>query len=214
MTHSHLPATFLTDRFADAVAYATVLHAAQIRKGTSVPYIAHLLGVASLVLEAGGDEDMAIGGLLHDAAEDQGGEARLRDIEARFDSVVAGYVRACSDYLGDDPEAKPPWRLRKETYLADLRGHGRNAIIVSMGDKVHNARAIWTDLLNGVDVQAKFKPEADILWYYGECLTIAEQFDVPLAVRTPLSQAIEGIRAELDARALASAGRSQGVHAE
>ncbi len=107
-----------------------------------------------------------------------------------------------------------PWRPRKETYLADLPGHGRNAIIVSMGDKVHNARAIWTDLLNGVDVQAKFKPEADILWYYGECLTIAEQFDVPLAVRTPLSQAIEGIRAELDARALASAGRSQGVHAE
>ncbi len=93
MTPLDLPATFLTGRFADAVAYATVLHATQIRKGTRVPYIAHLLGVASLVLEAGGDEDMAIGGLLHDAAEDQGGEARLRDIEARFGSVVAGYVR-------------------------------------------------------------------------------------------------------------------------
>jgi (p)ppGpp synthase/HD superfamily hydrolase len=199
MTRLILPATFVTDRFADAVAYASALHATQIRKGTRVPYVAHLLAVASLVLEAEGDEDMAIGGLLHDAAEDQGGERRLHDIEARYGATVSGYVRACTDYLGDDPANKPPWRARKEQYLADLPGHGVKAVIVSMADKVHNARAIWTDLLNGVDVATKFKPEADVLWYYGECLRIAEEFDVPTAIRTPLAQAVEGIRVELDA---------------
>ena len=110
MTHHDLPATFLTERFTNAVGYASALHATQIRKGTRVPYIAHLLGVASLILEADGDEDMVIGGLLHDAAEDQGGEARLHDIGTRYGNDVEDYVRACSDYLGDDPSPKPPWR--------------------------------------------------------------------------------------------------------
>lgn len=194
------PATFLSDRFADAVAYASIVHATQLRKGTTVPYVAHLLGVASLVLEAGGDEDMAIGGLLHDAAEDQGGERRLLDIRVRFGTTVAGYVRACTDYLGDDPTSKPSWWVRKRQYLADLPRHGVNAVTVSMADKVHNARTIWTDLLNGVDVTAKFKPEADVLWYYGECLRITDEFDLSPAIRTPLAQALDGIRCELDAR--------------
>ncbi len=93
------PATMLTRRYADAVGYACEVHARQVRKGTRVPYVAHLIGVSSLVLEAGADEDLAIAALLHDAAEDHGGEARLADIEGRFGARVAGVVRDCSDSL-------------------------------------------------------------------------------------------------------------------
>jgi (p)ppGpp synthase/HD superfamily hydrolase len=200
MTHPHLPATFLTTRFDEAVAYAAALHATQIRKGTRVPYIAHLLGVASLVLEADGDEDMTIGGLLHDAAEDQGGEVRLHDIKARFGTAVAGYVRACSDYLGTDPSQKPPWRPRKEMYLKQLRTEGVKTVTVSMADKVHNARSIITDLHNGIWVFDKFKATPDdTIWYYTSCLEIARAKDVSPALVTPLERAVQGMRDEVAA---------------
>lgn len=198
MTSTDYPATHLTSKFTEAVAYASALHATQIRKGTAVPYIAHLLGVASLVLEAEGDEDMVIGGLLHDAAEDQGGEARLRDIEARFGDAVAHYVHACSDYLGDDPSAKPPWRPRKENYLTRLRTEDVKTVTVSMADKVHNARSIITDLHNGIWVFDKFKVEPDdTIWYYRSCLEIAGDKGVPRALVTPLERAVQAMRDEV-----------------
>jgi (p)ppGpp synthase/HD superfamily hydrolase len=89
--------TALTDRFDRALLYATHVHGGQVRKETTIPYIAHLLAVAATVLEYGGSEDMAIAGLLHDAAEDQGGEPRLADIRNRFGDRVTDIVHACSD---------------------------------------------------------------------------------------------------------------------
>ena len=146
MTETQNPGIHLTTRFTDAVAYATALHATQVRKGTDIPYVSHLLGVASLVIEAGGSEDMAIAGLLHDAGEDQGGEARVRDIEARFGKGVADMVRTCSDTLVADRADKEPHAERKRDYLDRLRQAPDSHVTVSIADKVHNARSILTDL--------------------------------------------------------------------
>lgn len=191
--------THLTPRFTEAVAYAAALHATQLRKSTDVPYIAHLLGVASLVLEAEGDEDMAIAGLLHDAAEDQGGEARLHDIEARFGSRVALFVRSCSDSLAADPRQKEEYALRKSRYLAHLRQADRDTVTVATADKVHNARAIHTDLQNGIDVFARFNGTAEqILAYYDACIETARAAEVSASLVTPLITAVAGIRVELD----------------
>src|SRR5438876_1568121 len=109
--------TQLGNRFEEAVLYATHVHGGHTRKGTTIPYIAHLLAVTALVLEDDGDEDDAIAALLHDAAEDQGGRERLEDIGSRFGQRVAGIVEACSDTL-ETP--KPPWRERKQSYLQHL----------------------------------------------------------------------------------------------
>ncbi len=111
-----------------------------------MPYVAHLLGVASLVLEDGGDEDEAIGALLHDAAEDQGGQDRLDDIAARFGATVARIVEGCSDTL-ESP--KPPWRTRKAGYLARLEGEPPAVLRVSLADKLFNARSIVRDVEDG-----------------------------------------------------------------
>src|SRR5271157_5627946 len=105
----------LTSRFDDAFRYAHFLHRAQTRKGTAIPYISHLMGVAALVIEHGGDEDQAIAALLHDGPEDQGGRATLTDIERRFGAGVAKIDSDCTDAW---TEPKPEWRLRKEAYLA------------------------------------------------------------------------------------------------
>ena len=191
------PALFLSQRFVDAVAYATALHATQTRKGTSIPYIAHLLGVASLVLEAGGSEDAAIGALLHDAAEDQGGQARLDDIAARFGTDVASIVESCSDYLGDDPANKPPWRERKEAYLRHLESEASgDALLVAIADKAHNARSIHTDLMReGVATMGRFNAAFDqTLWYYGACLRIAIERGVTRRLTVPLQVALDGMR--------------------
>lgn len=191
------PALFLTQRFIDAVAYATALHATQTRKGSDIPYISHLLGVASLVLEAGGSENAAIGALLHDAAEDQGGHARLHDIRARFGPEVAEIVQSCSDYLGDDPANKPPWPLRKSDYLHHLEFEASgDTLIVAIADKVHNARSIHTDLQReGVATMGRFNADFhQTIWYYESCLRIAERRGVTRRLTEPLRIAIEGIR--------------------
>ncbi len=207
MTHSDLPAIYLTGRFADAVAYASALHATQIRKGTRVPYVAHLLGVASLVLEAGGDEDMAIGGLLHDAGEDQGGEPRIHDIEARFGPTVAGYVRSCSDSLVADRRHKAPWAERKRDYLAHLAQADVKTVTVSMADKVHNARSIITDLHNGIWVFKKFSATPqETIGYYAACLETARAKGVSPALVTPLERAVQGMREEVAAWPAPDAG--------
>jgi (p)ppGpp synthase/HD superfamily hydrolase len=132
----------LTARFADAVAFAMTAHGDQTRKGTDVPYLSHLLAVASLVLEAGGDEDMAIAGLLHDTIEDTA--VTSADIESRFGSRVASIVEGCTD---TDETPKPPWRPRKERYLAHLRSPATPAevLVVSRADKLHNARTMLVD---------------------------------------------------------------------
>jgi (p)ppGpp synthase/HD superfamily hydrolase len=116
--------------------------ATQLRKGTSIPYLSHLMAVSALVLEHGGDEEQAIAGLLHDAAEDQGGETTLREIERRYGNDVARIVADCTDAW---TEPRPPWRQRKEAYLAKLPTKPARSLLVSLADKAHNASAILRD---------------------------------------------------------------------
>jgi (p)ppGpp synthase/HD superfamily hydrolase len=129
--------------FHDALAYASALHANQFRKGTTIPYVSHLLAVASIVLEAGGTEDEAIAALLHDGPEDQGGERTLDAIRRRFGATVADIVAACSDTF-ENP--KPEWRKRKQTYVEHLKKSTCSTLLVSAADKLHNARATLRDL--------------------------------------------------------------------
>lgn len=154
-----------TDRFDEALAYASRLHRAQVRKGSGIPYVSHLLGVASLAIEAGANEDQAIAALLHDAVEDQGGLPRLAEIRARFGDEVAQIVADCTDA---DTEPKPPWRARKEAYLAGLAHKPAASLLVSLADKTHNAGAIVADLaVHGPAVWDRFTGARDgSLWYY------------------------------------------------
>jgi (p)ppGpp synthase/HD superfamily hydrolase len=130
------------DRFAYALDYATRAHEEQMRKGSEIPYVSHLLAVAALVLEDGGDEDEAIAALLHDVVEDQGGAERLAEVEREFVLRVAAIVESCSDTL---VTPKPPWRERKAAYVAHLEGADPSAVRVSLADKVHNVRTIVLD---------------------------------------------------------------------
>lgn len=155
----------LTHRFDDALAYASQLHREQTRKGTAIPYISHLMAVSSIVLEHGGDEDQAIAGLLHDAAEDQGGTKTLAEITGRYGEGVAAIVADCTDaWL----EPKPPWRARKEAYLAKLREKPQRSLLVSLADKTHNGRAILLDhRAMGHAIWGRFNaPRDGTLWYY------------------------------------------------
>jgi (p)ppGpp synthase/HD superfamily hydrolase len=157
--------TALGDRFDRAITYAREHHVHQPRKGTAIPYIAHLLGVCSLVLEMEGGEDEAIAALLHDVIEDGGGVAAEQRIREEFGADVARIVRACSDA---DVTPKPPWRARKEAYIAAIPHKRPDELRVSLADKLHNARAIVLDLrTHGEKVWERFNagPE-DQLWYY------------------------------------------------
>jgi len=157
-----------TDRFAAAMAYAYQVHSGQRRKGTGIPYIAHILGVAALALEYGADEEESIAALLHDAAEDGGGEATLAEIRARFGDLVGDIVLGCSDSLVEDPEDKLPWQERKENYLAHLENASRSVCLVSAADKLHNVRSIIRDYHeHGDAIWDRFQGKRDgTLWYY------------------------------------------------
>ena len=136
-------ATPVSQRFHEALAYASAMHATQSRKGVQVPYIAHLLTVAGIVLEAGADEEEAIAALLHDGPEDQGGLERLGDIRRRFGDRVAAIVDHCSDTF---EVPKPSWAARKAAYV-DRLGHADvSTLLVSVADKLHNAQSTLRDL--------------------------------------------------------------------
>ena len=164
----------LTARFREALDYAATLHAAQVRKGSQVPYVAHLLGTAAIVLEHGADEDEAIAALLHDAVEDQGGAATRQQIRDRFGSRVAGIVDGCTDA---DTTPKPPWRARKETYLAHLLTADASVHLVSAADKLYNARSIVANYrLLGESLWERFTGrKSGTLWYYREVATVLER---------------------------------------
>ncbi len=140
--------TVLTDRFDRALLYATHVHGGQVRKGTSTPYVAHLLAVAATVLEYGGSEDVAIAALLHDAVEDQGGEPRLSDIRNRCGDRVADIVRSCSDSVVNTSagQQKEDKQTRNTRYLEHLETADQETLLVSLADKIHNARSILRDL--------------------------------------------------------------------
>jgi len=155
---------------------ANRLHANQTRKGTSTPYIAHLLAVAALVIENGGEEDEAIAALLHDAIEDQGGQETRDEISRRFGSKVVSIIDGCTD---TDQVPKPPWRERKEEYIARLKKESSGSVrLVSLADKVHNARAIIADHSQiGDPVWARFKGGKEgTLWYYRSLVDVFRSF--------------------------------------
>lgn len=184
----------LTDRYERAMAHALRLHRGQGRKGTTIPYLSHLLAVSALVLEDGGDEDMAIAGLLHDAGEDAGGRQAVQEIRELFGERVAGIVEACTDTF-ESP--KPAWWPRKRAYLAHLRSEALqdDARRVSLCDKVHNARAILTDYrVIGEPLWERFSSRRDgTLWYYG---SLVEAFratlgDTPRGLVSELARTVD-----------------------
>jgi (p)ppGpp synthase/HD superfamily hydrolase len=151
--------------------YAARVHATQFRKGTSRPYVSHLLGVASIVLVHGGDENEAIAALLHDAVEDQGGQRRLRDIRKKFGPRVAHIVEGCTD---SDVTPKPPWLKRKKDYLKHLREADSSVRLVSAADKLYNATETLADFRSHREsIWKRFKGgRKGTLWYYREVAKI------------------------------------------
>lgn len=158
------PAGF-SARFAQAWLYAHALHADQVRKGTAIPYITHLMSVAGIVADYGGDEEQVIAALLHDAVEDQGGPPRLVEIHSQFGPRVAAIVQACTDA---DVTPKPPWASRKRAYIAHLDAAPADALLVSAADKLHNARTLLADVRReGLATFARFNGQlGGTLWYY------------------------------------------------
>jgi len=157
--------TTLTPQFSSALAYAVTVHSGQVRKGTDIPYVSHLLGVAAIALEHGATEDEAMGALLHDAPEDAGGAPILDEIHKRFGPAVSDIVAGCSDTF-ETP--KPPWRHRKEAYIAHLEGASPSVLLVSAADKLHNVRSITSDYREiGEALWARFTGGREgTLWYY------------------------------------------------
>jgi GTP pyrophosphokinase len=155
----------LGPRFLRAFLFAAEKHAGQVRKASTTPYIAHLMGVSSLALEFGGDEDMAIAALLHDVVEDCGGAPMLKEVKRRFGSRVAKIVDGCTD---SDRDPKPPWRERKETYIRHLKSADADTKLVSAADKLHNVRSILSDYREvGESIWARFNGGREgTLWYY------------------------------------------------
>jgi (p)ppGpp synthase/HD superfamily hydrolase len=152
-------------RFEEAFRFAAEKHATQTRKRTSVPYLSHLMSVAALVLEAGGDEDQAIAALLHDVVEDCGGKPMLEEVSARFGTRVARIVDGCTDAY---TIPKPSWKKRKLDYLAVLRNADDDIRLVSSADKLHNVRTILADhRIEGDSVWERFSGRREgTLWYY------------------------------------------------
>lgn len=191
----HAGSPLLSRRFEEALVYAHRLHARQTRKGTRVPYVAHLLSVAALVLEDGGEEEEAIAALLHDAIEDaaEDGAAVLRqELRRRFGERVLGIVEGCTDA---DTQPKPPWRERKERYLAHVPHAPPEVRRVSVADKLHNARAILTDLRrNGHGLWHRFRGGRDgTLWYYRALVEAYRK-----AGTTPLVEELDRVVTELE----------------
>jgi hypothetical protein len=190
----------LAGRFAEAVAYAATAHGDQVRKGTDLPYVSHLLAVAALVLEHGGTEPQAVAALLHDVVEDRGGAPRLDDVRATFGDEVAQMVDDLSDAAPAEGEAKPPWRERKQAYLDHLAGlvaAGAPAALVSCCDKLHNAEAIVADATDpdgdpGLAVFERFSATpAQTAWYYRELAQRFRAARLPRRLVTRFDDAVE-----------------------
>ena len=193
MTEDLKPHVYLTDRFFDAMKYASHWHQDEVRKSTSIAYISHPFGVAALVLEALGDEDQAIAALLHDVAENCGGEARLTEIAEQFGPRVAHIVRGCSDSILAAGQEKAPRQERKEAHIAKLAKSDADILLVTAADKTHNARAIASDAQTiGVQIWDRFNgTREEILWYYNSVYTILKDNQVTPTLLNPLRSAID-----------------------
>jgi (p)ppGpp synthase/HD superfamily hydrolase len=185
----------LTTRFDEAFRYAHQVHGDHVRKGNQTPYIGHLMGVASIVIDDGGTEDEAIGALLHDAAEDHGGRPRLEDIRVRFGDAVARIVADCTDSW-DSP--KQPWIERKRAYVEHAHTLPPSSLRVSAADKVHNAYAILRDLRNsGEHVWMRFNAPADDVIAYYESLVRAFRHSGGGKLVEELDRIVRGIQREM-----------------
>jgi (p)ppGpp synthase/HD superfamily hydrolase len=182
----------LTERFEAALVYAHQLHRHQIRKASGTPYIAHLLSVAALVLEDGGNEDEAIAALLHDAVEDQGGQATREEIKQRFGETVVAIVDGCTE---SDSIPKPPWRDRKERYLQQLCQGSPSVHRVALADKLHNARTILFDYQqHGENVWSAFSAGKEgVLWFYHSLLQL-----YPLTQSSPMVEELRQVVEEIE----------------
>src|SRR5438046_2162596 len=160
----------LSEKFEEALVYATRAHGDKMRKKTGIPYVAHILGVAAIALEYGANETEAIAALLHDTVEDCGGAERLRDIRERFGDDVAAIVDGCTDTY---QTPKPPWLERKRSYIEHLKNSDSSTRLVSASDKLHNTRAILSELRrHGLEVFERFAGKKDgTLWYYRALVT-------------------------------------------
>lgn len=199
----------LGEKFDEALKLASNLHREQTRKATPIPYLAHLMAVASIVLEANAYyqfdniEDIAIGALLHDVIEDQGHKINLQEIKHRFGGTVHDIVRDCSDaIIEEEHQEKAPWRDRKEAYISKIRHKPHETILVSSADKLHNARSIMFDYDKiGDSVWNRFNPaKEETLWYYESlCDAFAEAWpENPLlpdlnTVVERMRQAVKGV---------------------
>lgn len=173
----------ISSRLSSALALAVQAHDGQVRKGTAIPYIAHPMGVASIALDFGATENQAIAALLHDVLED-GGPHYAPLIEAQFGAAVLALVQACTDGVPDASGVKADWGERKRAYLAHLAQAPAEVLLVSGADKLHNARAIVSDLITiGPEVFKRFKAGRDgTLWYYRALADMFTQRRAPVAV--------------------------------
>ena len=184
----------LSERLSQALALAIEAHNGQFRKETTIPYIAHPMAVASIALEYGADEDQAMAALLHDSVED-GGAKYAELIRSKFGDRVADIVNGCTDGVPDNNGIKPPWKQRKESYIAHLKSAPDDVLLVSGSDKLHNARAIVSDLQNiGLRVFDRFSSsKADTLWYYQSLADIFKTRNTTTA--KALSETVEQMHA-------------------
>lgn len=182
-----------TSRFDRAVSYARVLHGSDVRKGTTIPYLSHVLQVAAITLELGGNETEAVAALLHDAAEDAGGEAVLSVIESEFGAEVAMIVRENSDSITASKESKAPWRERKEAYVSSVSRKSKSACLVSLADKIHNLRSLRSDERDhGPAHRSRFNASwEDSRWYYASLL---EAFSARLIDFPSLQRGVDELR--------------------
>jgi (p)ppGpp synthase/HD superfamily hydrolase len=183
---------YLSERFQKAFSQALDLHREQLRKASQTPYIAHLMSVAALVLENGGNEDQAIAALLHDAVEDAGGLDTLQAIREEFGNVVADFVDGCTDSY---TEPKTDWKPRKLAYLEKLKNASDEVKLISLADKVHNARSILQDLQTfGDETWDKFKgKKTGTLWYYQALIEIFKDAPYP-GLKHELSTVVDEIQ--------------------
>lgn len=200
---------YLTPRFTEAIEYARTLHI-EARKGTEIPYMAHLLGVAAMVMGEAGyvdfaiTEDMVLAAVLHDTVEDHGGLSRLKHVEVSFGAQVAEMVAALSDSLAANPHEKEPWDVRKKAYVEKLSRESQEVLLISAADKLYNARAILADyLLLGPKLWKRFKRgRDDQLWYFDALLGAYRSRGTNRIVEE-LSQVIDELR-EISAKELSS----------
>lgn len=182
-----------TSLVSDAFSLAESLHRGQLRKCTRIPYLYHLLSVASLVGEYGGNDQQVAAALLHDAAEDQGGSETLEIIEAQLGFEVAAYVRACSDSTASP---KPPWRARKEAFIVQIRGMAPEAKLIVAADKLHNTLSLLRDYRQvGEALWERFNGGRDgTLWYYP---TVTQALEASWAhpILVELRNAVDGLLA-------------------